>query len=175
MKYNSLGLAVLLVAFAGSALAQTQVSGTLKCGDNQNKGDIQNTVEVGDHPGHLLIVGKGTCTWSAPLEIAGLKSTAHTGASVTEVNGAKFQDHGYAVITMENGDKVYARNQDSGTTTEGGKASTYEGTWSFTGGTGKLKGLKGKGTYKGAGATDGITTAQIEGEYSLPQASNPSK
>jgi hypothetical protein len=172
MKYKSLGLTVLLVAFAGSALAQTQLSGTLKCGDN--KGDIQNTVEVGDHPGHLLIVGKGTCTWSAPLEIAGLKSTAYTGASVTEVNGAKFQDRGYAVITMENGDKVYASNQDSGTTTERDKASTYEGTWSFTGGTGKFKGTKGKGTYKGSGATDGITTAQIEGEYSLRQA-NPSK
>ena len=170
MIYKSLGVTVLLVAFAGSVLAQTQVSGTLKCGGN--KADIQNTVEVGDHPGHLLLVGKGTCTWNAPLEIAGLKSAAYTGASTTEVNGAKFQDRGYAVITMENGDKVYARNLDMGTTTEGGKASTYEGTWSFTGGTGKFKGTKGKGTYKGSGATDGITTAQIEGEYSLPQASS---
>ncbi len=35
-------------------------------------------------------------------------------------------------------------------------------------GTGKLKGIKGGGTYKGtAGADDSITYA-VEGEYSLP-------
>jgi hypothetical protein len=44
-----------------------------------------------------------------------------------------------------------------------------EGTWSFVGGTGKLKGLKGKGTYKGKYAADGTSTYEIEGEYELPK------
>jgi hypothetical protein len=173
MKYKVFGLTVLLGAFAWSALAQTQVSGTLKCGDD--KGDIQHTVEVGDHPGHVLMVGKGTCTWTAPIVIAGVKSITQTGASTTEVNGAKGQEKVYAVITMENGDKVFVHAQDTGTLTEGGKVITYAGTFSFTGGTGKFKGLKGKGTYKGSGNPESETTSQVEGEYTLPGASNPGK
>jgi hypothetical protein len=171
MKYKSLGLTVLLVAFAGSALGQTQVSGTFKCGKG-GTGDIEYTVEVPDHPGHILIMDKGgaTCTFPTPIEIAGLKATAWSGAGTTEVNGAKFQERDSGVQTMENGDKVYVRSQSTGTMTEGGKAFTYEGTWSWTGGTGKLKGLKGKGTLKGSGTGDGGTTSQIEGEYTLPAA-----
>jgi hypothetical protein len=165
MKYKSLGLTVLLTALAGSALAQTQVSGTLKCG----KGGTDYNVEVGDHPGHVLMLTKGACTWTAPLEIAGLKSTAYSGAGTSEIDGPKAQERGYGVITMDNGDKAYARYQDTGTVTEGGKTITFEGTWSFTGGSGKLKGLKGKGTYKGS-VVDGEATDQIEGEYSLPGA-----
>src|SRR5262249_30231804 len=166
MKYESLALTVLLAAFAGSALAQTQVSGTIKCG----KSDNDYSVEVGDHPGHLLILSKGSCTWTAPLEIAGLKATGWSGTGTVDLNGAKGQDRGYGVITMDNGDKVYTRTQSVGTLTEGGKTITYEGTWSFTGGTGKFKGIKGKGTYKGSGPTDGDTNNQVEGEYTLPGA-----
>jgi hypothetical protein len=42
-----------------------------------------------------------------------------------------------------------------------------EGTWSFTGGTGKLKGIKGKGMYKCKPEGDNVT-CDIEGEYTLP-------
>ena len=35
-------------------------------------------------------------------------------------------------------------------------------------GSGKLKGIKGKGTYKGTPTADGTMTYTIEGEYSLP-------
>jgi hypothetical protein len=49
-----------------------------------------------------------------------------------------------------------------------GKPVSGEGTWSFTSGTGKLKGIKGKGTYKGTANADGSMTYQVDGEYSLP-------
>jgi len=35
-------------------------------------------------------------------------------------------------------------------------------------GTGKLKGIKGGGTYKGTAGADGSITYAVEGEYSLP-------
>jgi hypothetical protein len=41
-----------------------------------------------------------------------------------------------------------------------------EGTWSFTGGTGKLRGLTGKGTYKSK-TTAGVGEDTVEGEYSI--------
>jgi hypothetical protein len=170
MKYKSLGFTVLLMAFAGSALAQTQVSGTLKC---SGKSAAEYTVEVGDHPGHVLMMNKDkddSCTWPVPMEIAGVKTTGNSGAVFTEMNGSKFQVRDWDVTTMENGDKVYVRGQSAGTVAEDGKAFTYEGTWSYTGGTGKFKGIKGKGTVKGSGTSDSGTTSQIQGEYTLPTA-----
>jgi hypothetical protein len=166
MKYEALGLTVLFVTFAGSALAQTHISGTGKCG----KPDTEQAIPVGDHAGHMLGLTKMSCTWSVPIEMAGLKSTTYTTAAATDVTGAKFQDRGYVVVTMENGDKAYVAVHGTGSVKEG--ARTEEGMWSYTGGTGKLKGLKGKGTYKGTGGPDSGED-QIEGEYSLPEGTTP--
>jgi hypothetical protein len=44
-----------------------------------------------------------------------------------------------------------------------------EGTWSYAGGTGKFRGLKGKGTYKGKMEADGFVDT-IEGEYTVGAA-----
>jgi hypothetical protein len=49
-----------------------------------------------------------------------------------------------------------------------GAVESTEGTWSFSGGTGKLMGVKGKGSFKGKGVTDGSATYDVEGEYELP-------
>ena len=164
MKRKSLGLAVLLAAFAGSALAQTQISGTSKCG----KPDPSQPIEVGDQTGHMLVVEKGSCTWNLPIEMAGLKSTTYTVAESVDANGAKFQVRGYAVMAMDNGDKAYVRYQGMGTATK--ETSTGEGTWSYTGGTGKLKGLKGKGTFKTSqSSSEAGPETKVEGEYSLPE------
>lgn len=164
MKFKSLGFVVLLAAFAGSVLAQTAISGTIKC----PKSDDTHTVEVGDHAGHLLIVEKGSCTWSVPIEIAGLKSTGWTGADTVEVTSANGQARGYGVMAMENGDKAYVRYQGIAASAKDG-TFTGGGTWSYTGGTGKLKGLKGKGTYKYSAAADGTSESQLEATYSLPE------
>ena len=37
----------------------------------------------------------------------------------------------------------------------------------FTGGTSKFKGVKGGGTFKGAGKSDGSVTINVEGEYTI--------
>ena len=46
------------------------------------------------------------------------------------------------------------------------KLSSGQGTWSSAGGTGKLKGIKGKGTYKSQPAGDNVD-CDVEGEYTL--------
>jgi hypothetical protein len=108
------------------------------------------------------------------MEMAGLKSKSYTVAASADSAGGHSQDRGYVVTIMDNGDKAYIRFQGTGTTKEGG-AHSSEGTWSYTGGTGKLKGLKGKGTYKGSGATADVTEDQVEGEYTLPEAGAAAK
>ena len=58
-----------------------------------------------------------------------------------------------------------------GTTTttmegDGPPPTTFEGTWRFTGGTGKFKNLSGSGTCKGMVTEEGLSYAW-EGEYGL--------
>jgi hypothetical protein len=164
MKHKTMLLSFLLAASAATALAQTKISGTGKCG----KADEQHAIEVGDRPGHVLVVVKFSCTWTTPIEMAGIKSKSYIGTVTSDASGEKSQERGYVVVTMDNGDKTYLRFQGAGTTKAGG-AHSGEGTWSYTGGTGKLRGLKGKGTYKSSGATAEETEDQVEGDYTLPE------
>jgi hypothetical protein len=48
-----------------------------------------------------------------------------------------------------------------------GKPQVAKGTWSFTGGTGKLKGLTGKGTHTVTINADGSSVVSVEGDYSI--------
>ena len=112
------------------------------------------------------MLSKGKCTWSKPMEIAGTQTKEDVGTGFDELHGNKSQGHSYVVGAMANGDKMYVRTQGSATLKDGA-IETAEGTWSFTGGTGKLTGIKGKGTYKGKGAADGSATYEVEGEYEL--------
>ena len=53
--------------------------------------------------------------------------------------------------------------------TKDGKPVANEGAWSYIGGTGKFKGIKGKGTYNGKADADGNMVSDIEGAYMLPK------
>ena len=170
MKLKMLVLSLLFAAWAGVALAQTKITGTGTCG----KADASHAIEVGDRAGHVLVLTRDSCTWTAPMEMAGLKSKTYNGAITSDAIGGSSQDRGYVVMTMDNGDKAYIRFQGTTTNKEGG-AHSGEGTWSFTGGTGKLKGLKGKGTFKSSGPGADATEDQVEGEYTLPEAGAAAK
>ena len=81
-----------------------------------------------------------------------------------EIEGNKSRFHAYYVDTMENGDKAYYRYQGA-TVLKDGAPQREAGTWSLIRGTGKLKGLTGKGTYKGTAGAGGTMTYEVEGEY----------
>jgi hypothetical protein len=105
----------------------------------------------------------GPSPWKSPET----RQREDVGTNFDEIHGNKSQGHRYVVGTMANGDNVYVRIQGSSTLKDGAVESA-NGAWSFTGGTGKLKGVKGKGTYKGKGAPDGSATYEVEGEYEIP-------
>jgi hypothetical protein len=164
MRLKTLLSFLVVFALAAVASAQTKVSGTAQCG----KPDQQQAIEVGDRPNHSFVISQMKCTWTKSLEIAGLQSKEEVDTLFSEVSGNRSRDQGYAVGTMTNGDKYYGRVQGSATLKDGVPESA-EGKWSFAGGTGKLKGLKGKGTFKSKGAPDGTSTFEVEGEYELPK------
>ncbi len=156
-------LSFLLLGVGVTAQAQNKISATETCG----KPDPVNTVEVGDRPGHVFMIGKQSCTWTKSMEIAGSTDKSTEDTVFSEITGEKSRDHGYAIDSYASGDKAIIRWQGTAALKDG-KPVSQEGTWSFVRGTGKLKGIKGKGTYKCSPEGEG-STCQIEGEYELGQ------
>lgn len=146
------------VATAG---AQIKVSGTAQFG----KPDPQHMIPVGDRPDHNLAVDQTKCTWTKPEEIGGDKSKDGVSTATQDISGSSVRTRGVHVTTMESGDKYFVAYQGTGTMKDGALQSG-KGTWSFTGGTGKLKGIKGKGTYTCTASGDG-STCEIEGDYQM--------
>ncbi len=163
MKIKELVVIVAVLALPAVASAQTKISGTAVCG----KPDIQQKIDVGDRPGHSVTISQIKCKWSKPMEVGGVQDTEGVSTPVQDIRGNSAYTHGYYVDSMANGDKAFVRYHGK-TTLKEGQPESDEGTWTYTGGTGKLKGIKGKGTYKGKAGPEGVTY-EIEGEYELPK------
>jgi hypothetical protein len=164
MKIKTLWLCVIVLGLATVASAQTKISGTLQC----SKPDQQHAIEVGDRPNHAFVVSQRKCTWTKGFEIVGTEAKDHMATEFSEVSGNSAAFQGIAVGTMASGDKYFDRFRAKATVKDG-LLESVEGTWSWTGGTGKLKGMKGKGTFKGKGEADGTATVEVEGECELPK------
>jgi hypothetical protein len=164
MKVRGVLVFLFAIAVAATAAAQTRVSGQLQCG----KPDEVHKIDVGDWPTHAMTVSKNTCTWLKPMDIGGAQTKDGVSVSSAETGGNKSREHGSHTGTMSDGDKIWVRYQSEATLKDD-KPETITGTYTFAGGTGKLKGLKGKGTFKSAGPpnADGAIVFDIEGEYEL--------
>ena len=146
-------ITIALVCFAAAtAPAQTKVSATFSCGQP----DPQYGIPVGDLPDHSLGLLQVKCTYTKPMEIEGAKSAAAVITITNEVSGDTVRGRGCSVVTMDSGDKAFIRHEGEGS------SGDSQGTWTFTGGTGKLKGIKGKGTYSCSSSG-----CDIVGEYQL--------
>jgi hypothetical protein len=168
MKIRMMAVAGLAFMLASAVGAQTKFSGTVTCA----KGDPSYTVEVGDVPGHSYTLEKTSCTWGADTLINGLKITADSGTAIGENWATKTTSNGSRMATMENGDKFFARVHDSSPVKDK-MPTNIAGTFTIDSGTGKLKGIKGKGTYKVTVNADGTASVTVEGEYTVEAPAAP--
>ena len=152
----------LLCLVAPVAAPQTKLSGAGQC----SKPDPAHQLDVGDRPQHAFSISKVNCTWSKPFEIAGIQSKGGTAVQFDEVSDKGSRFRGYYLDTMANGDTARYRYEGKATLKPGMPAST-EWEWKLVGGTGKLQGLKGKGTCKGTGNPDGSGAWECVGDYRL--------
>ena len=111
-----------------------------------------------------MILQKATCTYTTPLDIEGGKAKDETDVVTTDVSGESGRDSGWGTITMDSGNKFVVRISGTSKMNKD-HTGTLDGKWSFVSGTGKLKGIKGGGTYKGAAAADGTIDFDVEGDY----------
>lgn len=154
---------LVVLAFAVPASAQNKVGGKVHC----DKADPAYSIEVADKAGHMLTLQKSACTWNESLPIAGLATKTGVDFESAEMSGATGRGTGYHTATMENGDKYTVRYSGTATMSKD-NTGTAEGKWTVVSGTGKVKGLKGSGTYKGTINADGSADFTVDGDYTLP-------
>jgi len=155
---------VISLALSALAGAQTKISGTVKCA----KPDQQQKIDVGDKPGHAVAISQGKCTWTKPMQIAGIQTHEDVGTVSEEITSTSSHAQGYVLGTMSNGDKFTVRTQETDTLKDG-KPQGATGTWKFASGNGKMKGIKGGGKFTGKPDADGGMVYEVEGEYTLPK------
>jgi hypothetical protein len=136
-----------------------KVTGSVHC----SKPDPVDVIEVPDRSGHELMLSRRKCVWSAPLAILDAKTKNGISVIFTEKMEGTLHMHGYEVDTLDSGDTVTMRTMCQVTTDKG--PANIKGRWSFMRGTGKFKGIKGGGVFKGKlEANDGLTL-ELEGVY----------
>jgi hypothetical protein len=166
MNLRIVSMMTLAFLFASSVGAQTKVTGKQQC----PKAEMVGTADAGDRTGHTMQLAKsGTCTWATPMEMAGEKSKDGSSVAFVETTSTRNTSTGTYVGNMENGDKFFVSFHDSAPVKDG-KPGDSKGTWSYTGGTGKLKGITGKGTYTVTPNADGTAAVDVEGDYAIPAA-----
>jgi hypothetical protein len=159
----------LVLLAAVSVSGQTKVSGTAKI----SKPEPVYSLEVGDRPGHVMMLEKAACTWTDTTKWGPEKPKEGYSVSAVDVTATRMTSSGTHVSTTEAGDKMFVSFRDNAPMKDG-KAGETHGTWSYTGGTGKLKGIKGGGTYKVTSNDEG-TSLEVEGEYTLPGSAGAAK
>jgi hypothetical protein len=155
-----------LVALVTTSAAQTpmKLDGKEECA----KPEPSYTLPVADAAKHAISLATAKCTWSEGT-IGGQRLKDEEDTFVSDATGNSSQDRGYGVGSAVNGDKYFVHFKGTSTLKDGAPLSGAC-TWKFTGGTGKLKGITGKGTCKGTFQPDGKADWEINGEYQLATA-----
>lgn len=164
MQLKGATVFLIILVLPAVAVAQTKISGTVTCG----KPDQQQKIDIGDKAGHAYGISQGKCTWTKPMTIAGIQTKEDIGTTSEEITATSVHARGYVLGTMSNGDKFTVRTDGTDVVKDGQPQSTA-GTWSFVSGTGKIKSIQGKGTYKGKPDAAGAMVIEVEGEYTLPK------
>lgn len=161
--------AIAICFIAPVVIAQTGAAtpGTLNASWHCNAPSPAYNVPVPDAANHAYGIDQVTCT-ATKGEIAGIKEKDGIATEFAEVTGNASKGHGIFVETLANGDKVTVAYQATGTM-NGAQFVSGSNTWAVTSGTGKVKGMTGKGTCKAKGNPDGTADFDCTGTYTIPK------
>jgi len=151
-------LVVTLAVVAGSAQTKTTMSG--KC----EKSQVQQSISIPDQQGHMFMLAQGNCT--ANGDIGGTAGKSGVYSEHADVRGSQLRSWGTYVETLDSGDKVFYDYQVTGTA-KNGTLQSATNKYQISGGTGKMKNIKGSGTCKLTGAADASSLYSCTGEYTL--------
>src|SRR5438094_871964 len=104
MTLRTMFAGLCLLSLTTLAAAQDKISGSAQCG----KPDVQQQVDVSDHPGHSISIMQMKCTWTKPMEVAGVQDKDGTDSGMADLHAGAGTSHGYYVDNMANGPKTGA-------------------------------------------------------------------
>ncbi len=152
-------VAFVIMAFAALGSAQTQIAGTVVCSGPEET----HVMRLMDHPDHFFVMSQGKCNWTKPVDIEGDHTQSDVATITKEVRNSRAHLRGYVTETTANGAKFSYRIVGT-QVLDHGKTVSEKGRWSIVSGTGKLKGIHGKGTYTGTLQGNNMVF-EFEGEY----------
>jgi len=168
-------IATFLLVATDSTFAQEKhkISWTAKA--EHTKYTFQHSFEIPDISGHVLRLYELRSTWpdgGAPT-IQGEKVVEAISRATSDRVAGNGLVRGYTIWRFENGDQVFQEYSNTVQTVANPDQSaktTFVGTYVMTGGTGKLKGIKGVGRFSGLAVLNpegkvGRTEYSAEGEY----------
>jgi hypothetical protein len=132
-------------------------------GSFSGKASVQTIAFLKDVPNHELHLNEiNGAQKSTDNEWNNAKITYWSTVDLVSGNGSQ---RGYFLNVHEDGDSDSGSFE--GKVTTSAKEVTLEGTWKYSGGTGKLKGLTGGGTYKGRLTSPTQVEMTWDGAYQL--------
>lgn len=159
MKFKIGFIALMIFSSATLVLAKTHITGIAEC---SGPGQV-HVMRLSDQPGHFFVMSQGKCHWTQPVDIAGTKTQSDEATVTKEVRGSQASVRGYVTETTASGDKFSYHIQGEQVIDHGRTVSEH-GRWTIVSGTGKLQGLKGKGTYNGRLQGKSMVF-ELKGEY----------
>jgi hypothetical protein len=159
---RKLMLVVCSLVLCVNVSAAQKIASQWKC---DAKAADEHSINVPDKDGHAYHISQGKC---APEKgaMGDVKEQEGTWTEFDEIAGDSMKNHGVFVVTLASGDKVFYDYHGTQTSKDG-KMEAGTNTWTLGGGTGKFKGVKGEGGCKGKGNSDGSSTWNCNGTYSV--------
>lgn len=159
-----IGLVLILHFSSSTSLAQQK---TKIAGKHTFAYTNQTLIDVGDMEGHMILLSE--------FEGVNVSTGEHKFMDGAQDFGMTFADlvkgtgpyQGYGKFSLK-GDTVFWKHEGKSITTlsdEGQPFTTYEGTFTYTKGTGKYQNIDGSGTYTGKNISRTIVVIEWEGEY----------
>ena len=135
----------------------------------------QQVTPVGDAEGHLVIAGHATGRARSAGAHPFMDGATVTLVSLTELTQGSGPDQGY-LFESKDGETSATRYTGSVKTvpgSDGKPVTTFEGTWTKLGGSGRVAGATGRGRYHGRMTAPNAFVIEWEGEIQLREAAGP--
>ena len=127
----------------------------------------QNTINVGDTEGHIIVLSEYEGFNVSTGKNKFMDGAQDVGMGFYDLVKGNGTSQGYGNFSL-NGDVIFWKYQGKVATTlspEGKPVTTFEGSWTYTKGTGKYENIQGSGTFKGKLISRTIFIIEWEGEY----------
>lgn len=173
-RLTSVLFAALALIVSHGALAQSKQTVAYSLPHGSSRFLQEHVIEVGDVPGHKLRIFESRVDYqNVDLSFGGVKvKESFTRGASDYINGNGAASN-YAVYVLEDGSRIFAKESGVGQVTanaDGTVALKYAVVATFTGGTGKFRGIK--GTLRGNVVRlpgENTIKADVTGEYWLEE------